>query len=229
MRIPFLGIPDKPIVSTSQDFLPIADVADDIILFKNGSAALVMESTSLNFGLLSEREQQSVIAAYAGLLNSFNFPVQILVRSQKKDISSYLQFLDQAQDKITNPKLKSVMTDYKKFIIESVKKKNVLSKKFYIVILFSQYELGIAKSFASTYFKKNKESGVPFTKSYVLRKAKISLYPKRDHLMRQAGRLGITLTQLTRDSLLQVLYEAYNPPPQTEVVPLELQQTETEA
>ena len=99
MAIPFLSTPDKAITDTAQDLLPIAEITDGIVIYKNGGAALIMESTSLNFGLLSEREQIAVIASYAGLLNSFNFPVQIVIRSQKKDISNYMVYLEEAQKK----------------------------------------------------------------------------------------------------------------------------------
>lgn len=214
MTIPFLSTPDKALTATSQELLPIADITDGIVIYKTGGAALIMESTSLNFGLLSEKEQKAVIASYAGLLNSFNFPVQIVVRSQKKDISIYLDFLNSANQKIKAPKLKAIMDDYTKFIQDAIKKKNVLSKKFYIVILFSQYELGLTKSFASSLKPQgSKPVPIPFPKSYVIRKAKVSLFPKRDHLVRQARRLGITLHQLSNTELINLFYNIYNPEP----------------
>lgn len=208
MKIPIFGIPDKPIVNSTQSHIPVADITDNMVLMKNGSAALIMESTSLNFGLLSGRERQAVIAAYAGLINSLNFPIQILVRSQKKDISKYIIYINDAKDKIENPKLKEIMNGYISFINGIVKKKNVLSKNFYIVVPFSQYELGLAKSFTQSFQKKQT---IPFTKSYVLRKAKTALLPKRDHLMRQAGRLGVSFRQLTTEELIKLFYNFYNP------------------
>lgn len=213
MKLPLLSIPDKPISSTTQDLLPVADIADGIIVYKNGGAALVMESTSLNFGLLSDREQQAVIAAYAGILNSFTYPVQIVVRTQKKDITSYMKFLAEAHKKIKNPKLDSVMSGYERFIVDEIKKKNVLSKKFYIIVPFTPYELGITKSFASTFSPKKRHAPLPFPKSYVFRKAKITLFPKRDHLVRQAKRLGVALKQLNDDELLTLFYKTFNPEP----------------
>lgn len=214
MPIPFISTPDKALTATTQELIPIADIVDGVVIYKNGAASLIMESTSLNFGLLSEREQKAVIASYAGLLNSFNFPVQIVVRSQKKDISIYMDFLDAASQKIKIPKLKAIMDDYKNFIQDAIKKKNVLSKKFYIVILFSQYELGVTKSFSSSFKPpSSKPVPLPFPKSYVIRKAKVSLFPKRDHLARQARRLGITLSQLNNNELINLFYNIYNPEP----------------
>ncbi len=212
--IPFLSIPDKPIVSSTQKLLPIADIVDGIVIYKNGGAAVIMESTSLNFGLLSEREQSAVIASYAGLLNSFNFPVQIVVRSQKKDISRYMAFISERVARIQNPKLSAIMDDYKIFIEDAIKKKNVLSKKFYIVILFTPYEMGVAKSVASTFrLSSQEEKPLPFTKSYVVRKAKISLLPKKEHLVRQAKRLGIQLKHLNNKELVDLFFNIFNPEP----------------
>jgi hypothetical protein len=206
-RIPFLNLPDLPLVSTTQDELPIADIDSDLVLFKDGGAAIVMETTSLNFGLLSEKEQEAVVYAYAALLNSLSFSIQILVRSQRKDISNYLTYLADAASKITNPKLQTVMASYRTFISEIVKKKNVLGKRFFIVVPFSPLELGAKQSFSAV----TKRGPLPFPKSYILKKAQIALNPKRDHLMRQAGRLSIKLTQLTSNQLIELFYDFYNP------------------
>jgi hypothetical protein len=207
-KIPYLSIPDKPITARTQEHLPIADITNDVVVYKDGGAALVMESTSLNFGLLSEKEQQAVIAAYAAMINSLSFSVQIMVRTQRKDISSYIGFLDEQAKKITHPLLAKLMQEYKGFITESVKKKNVLGKRFFVVLYLSPLELGVGKSVAAL----TKRAGpLPFTKSYVVKKAKITLYPRRDHMIRQAGRLGIKFRQLTTAELIDLYYAIYNP------------------
>lgn len=188
--------------------MPISDITNDIVLYKDGGAALVMESTSLNFGLLSEKEQAAVIAAYAAMINSLSFSVQIVVRTSRKDISSYLSFLDIQAQKITHPLLQKLMGEYRAFILDSVKKKNVLGKRFFVVLYLSPLELGVAKSVGAI----AKRGGpLPFAKSYVIKKAKITLYPRRDHLIRQAGRLGIKFKQLTTPDLIDLYYSIYNP------------------
>jgi len=45
-KIPLLSIPDTPLTASSQNHLPISDICEDVVLFKDGGAALVMESTS---------------------------------------------------------------------------------------------------------------------------------------------------------------------------------------
>ncbi len=208
MKIPYLSIPDAPLVATTQAHLPIAEITEDIVLYKDGGAALVLESTSLNFGLLSEKEQQAVIAAYAALINSLSFAIQIVIRTQRKDINNYLAFLDSSAQKIKNPKLATLMQSHRQFILDSIKKKNVLGKKFYLVIPFSPLELGVGKSIRSTL---GRGKPLPFPMSYVIKKAKVVLYPRRDHLIRQAGRLGIRLKQLSNNELINLFFTVYNP------------------
>jgi len=207
-KVPYLSVPDKPLISTTQDSLPVADITNDIVIYKDGGAALVMESTSLNFGLLSEKEQAAVIAAYAAMINSLTFSVQIVVLTQRKDISSYLAFLDEQATKLTQPLLITLMQEYRTFITESVKKKNVLGKRFFMILYFSPLELGVGKTVASL----TKRAGpLPFSKSYVIKKAKIGLYPRRDHLIRQAGRLGIKFKQLGTADIIDLFHSIYNP------------------
>ncbi len=210
-KIPFLSIPDKPLVSTTQEHLPIADITNDIVLYKDGGAALIMESTSLNFGLLSEKEQEAVIAAYAAMINSLTFSMQTVVLTQKKDISSYMAYLDEQSKKITQPLLAKLMQEYKNFITESVKKKNVLGKRFFVILYLSPLELGVGKTVKA--LTKRKSGPLPYSKSYVIKKAKITLYPRRDHLIRQGGRLGIKLRQLVTNELIDLFYAVYNPDP----------------
>lgn len=208
-KIPYFGTPDRPLTSTTQEHLPIADIVDDVVLFKDGGASVVLESSSLNFGLLSEKEQQAVVAAFAALINSLSFSMQIVVRTQRKDISGYINFFDRESSKITNPKLKAITEDYRHFITDSIKKKTVLGKRFFIVIPFSPLELGVTKSAQSIL----KKGPLPFPKDYVMKKVKITLFPKRDHLIRQAGRLGLRLKQLTTNELIDLYYQINNPEP----------------
>ena len=77
-----------------------------------------------------------------------------------------------------------------------------------MVLYLSPLELGIGKSVKAL----TKGGGpLPYPKSYVIKKAKITLYPRRDHLMRQAGRLGIKFRQLTTAELIDLFYTTYNP------------------
>lgn len=197
-----------PIRASTQEHLDIEDIRDDLVILKDGSCILILTTTAINYGLLSEKEQEAIIYAYAALLNSLTFSIQIVMRSQKKDVSGYLKLLDQAEKKETKKEVKEQIKKYRKFVEETVAKNEVLDKEFYLAIPMSALELGVAQTLSSTF---RRQKGLPFPKDYILEKAKTNLYPKRDHLLRQLNRLGLKGRQLTTQELIQLFFEIYNP------------------
>ncbi|HUW24577.1 MAG TPA: hypothetical protein VMW04_03010 [Patescibacteria group bacterium] len=197
-----------PIRASTQEHLPIEDIQDDLVILKDGSCAMVLSVSSLNFDLLSEREQEAIIYAYGALLNSLTFSIQILLRSERKDISSYLDLLEkQEAKKSSSPLLAGLINSYRKFVAEMVKKNNVLDKKFYVVIPFSSLELGIAPTLTSIF---KKTTSLPYAKTYIITKAKTALTPKRDHLIKLSARLGLVAKQLISKELIKLYYGIYN-------------------
>ena len=205
-----------PITASTQQHLDIEDIVDDLVILKNGGGALILQTTAVNFGLLSETEQDATIYAYASLLNSLTFPIQIVIRSKRMDISSYLELLKQQEEKQTNENLRFQIQKYRQFVESIIKENKVLDKRFYIVIPFSPLELGVKTAASSLFdllnpFTKKQKGGLPFPKSYILEKAKNALYPKRDHIIRQLARIGLKADQLTTQELVELFYDIYNP------------------
>lgn len=191
--------PTSPIKASTQDFIEIEDVSDDVVLMKDNSCCVVLEAGTTNFGLLAEEEQRSLIYSFASLLNSLSFPVQILILSKRMDISSYLDYL---QEKITtqqNETIRQRLAAYEEFIKNIIKKNTILEKNFYFVIPFSPLELGV--------------SGVKkkIDKTYIFARAKTSLYPKRDHLMRLLRKAGLGGKILLDQEIAELFYNLYNP------------------
>lgn len=197
-----------PIRATTQEFLEIETISEDIVILTNGSAALVVETTAVNFGLLSEEEQDALIYAYASFLNSLSFPLQIVILSKRMDISSYIEFLVAEEGKAPNPTMKDRIRNYREFILSTIKDNKVLEKKFYLVIPFSVLEMGIKDSTKSL---TRKRKSLPFSTDYIISRAKTSLFPKRDHIIRQLGRIGLKGRQLTTQELVELFYNLYNP------------------
>jgi len=204
------------IKGSTQDHLPVEDIIDNIVILKDGSCAMVMQISSVNFDLLSEQEQSALVFAYAGILNSLNFPIQIVIKSSTKDVDSYLKRLKEIEDKQTNELLRERIRFYRKFVEETVKKNDVLSKSFYVVVRFSALELGIkdaGKMTVKSLLNLNKENTnnvLPYPKEYILEKAKSILEPRREHLMRLFARLGLDIKLLATKELVSLFYRIYN-------------------
>lgn len=205
------------IKGSTQEHLPIEDVVDGVVILKDGSCSMVMKISSVNFDLLSEREQSALVFAYGGIINSLNFPIQIVIQSSTKDVTAYLKNLKDLEEKQNNELLRNRISLYRKFVEDTVKRNDVLSKYFYVIVHFSTLELGIksagnqmVNSMFSFTKPTNSNNGLPFAKSYILEKAKASLEPKRDHLMRLFSRLGLEIKQLNTKEMIELFYKIYN-------------------
>ena len=192
--------PTSPVKASTQSFIEIEEIKDDIVLIKDFSAATVLEVGAVNFWLLSTEEQSSMIYAYSELLNSLSFPVQILIISKKIDISTYLDYLEDKINKQSTEILKNRMVAYREFIKSVIKINTVLEKRFFFVIPFSPLEMGI-----------NGANPGSLNKEYVFTRAKTALYPKRDNLLRLITKIGLKGSILQRQELTELYYNLYNP------------------
>jgi len=192
----------------TQEHLDIEDIRDDVVILKSGTAAAVLQTTAINFDLLSEQEQDSTIFAFAGLLNSLTYPIQILIRSKRVDISNYLFRIAEARNRSHNQSLVTQIENYGNFIRELVSKNQVLDKRFYVVVPYFNVELTqLMSGFGSLLHRQQAKEH----KWATLEKAKVNLQPKIDHLIKQFSRLGIRAERLTTEGLVELYYDLYNP------------------
>ena len=185
---------DSIIVATTQDHLEVETIQDDVVVLRGGLISVVIQTSAINFGLLSEEEQDATIYAYAGLLNSLSFPVQMVIKSEKKDISSYLELLVSQEKKLKDETMKTRMSQYRNFIETTIQEQNVLDKKFYIIVSYQMVTL----------------SGKVEVTEELLSRAKADLEPKRDHIIKQLTRIGLTAQQLNSQNLMKLFHGYYN-------------------
>lgn len=179
--------------ATTQKFIEIVDIVDNVVLLSNGFACLVIEVQATNFALLSKEEQDVKVLSYSSLLNSLSFPIQVFIQSKKIDISSYLKLLDEEVNKSQNQLLKNQIKLYKDFVQELVKVNTVLDKKFYIAIPYSGLESGI---------------GIGHTNFFMSAKSKLS--SKAESLHAQLRRMNLPAKTLGKEELVKLFHEIYN-------------------
>lgn len=198
--------------ASTQEHLEVKEIIDDLVVTKNGSVALVIQTSAINFDLLAEYEQDSKVFAFAGLLNSLNFHIQILIRTKRIDISNYIGYLKNQENKAMSEGLKRQLKIYTQFIQRLIVENDVLDKNFFLVIPFNP-----TGELPSTGLLKKKKSQEEVDQNnelkldQLLEKAKIFLYPKKDHVLKLLNRMGLTGKQLTNKELLSEFYTMYNP------------------
>lgn len=201
-----MGIFSTQNVST-QDHLEIEDILDDLVILKDGTVSLIMETNALNFELLSEQEQDSRILAFAGLLNSLDFQMQIVIRTERTDVSNYIEKLKAYREKQISKALKKQIDIYMKFINNLTQNREVLDKSFFVAIPEVIGEVQRTSMMKQFFGKKPKI----VNKKRIIEKAQNKLYPKRDHLIKQFKKMGLIANQLNNDQLIRLYYTMYDP------------------
>lgn len=189
--------------TSTQNFTEILDVRENIMLFQNNNACLVIEVYSTNFTLLSKEEQDAKVGGFASFLNSLTFPIQIVVNNRRVDITNYITVLESEMKNIQDEKASLYMNQYKNFVGDLVKQNVVLDKKFYIAVSFSYLEAGTTSAISTA---TGRESFDDF-----FQQAKASLLAKAEGIRTQLQRVHLQTKVLEKDELIYVFKELYTP------------------
>jgi hypothetical protein len=124
--------------ASTQRYLPFSEIRDNLIIMKDGSSRMVLRIHAMNFNLKSTEEQDSILFSYQRFLNSLNFPIQIVVRSLKVDIESYINRLKNLALKQQNQLLQEQTYKYIDFLMNLVDLAQIMKKDFFIIVPFDQ-------------------------------------------------------------------------------------------
>lgn len=201
--------------NSTQSTLQLSEVRDNMVIMIDGSMRAVVTCRSINFDLMSDREREGVEYSYQNFLNSLNFPVQILIRSQRVDISQYLDKLVASRRTQDNMLLGVLMDDYINYIDVLSQEANIMEKTFYIVIPYfpngdaaNLIEQG--KGFFGKLFAKPKNT-ITRIDTAAYEKAKSEIKNRVDNVIAGMFQIGVQSVQLDTKSLGELYYNFYNP------------------
>ena len=125
---------NKKIISV-QDWIPIDYFLENgIIKLKNNKYIKIIKIIPINFNLKSELEKESILNSYKIFLKTCDFNFQILIQSNKEDLSKNIS---NNKNNLKNKKeefLKEISEEYINYINKINSNKKSSSKNFYIVI-----------------------------------------------------------------------------------------------
>lgn len=206
-------VPKNP--NSTQNTLLFSEIRDGMIIMMDGSYRAVVACKSINFDLMSDRERDGVEYSYQNFLNSLNFPVQILVKSQRIDIGPYIDKLVNLRSSQDNMLLGVLMDDYIDFIDTLAQEANIMEKSFYVVVPF--FPAGDvanlveqSKGFFGKLFAKPKNT-ITKIDAAQYQKAKDEIKNRVGTVMAGLFQIGIQCVQLDTKALGELMYNAYNP------------------
>lgn len=205
-----MAVTNKKSISPTQKYLQIAEIRENIVIMNDGSMLSVLMVSSLNFYLKSEEEQNALIVGYVDFLNSLEFSIQIVIQSRKLNIEGYLAMIKEAEKKQTNELLKMQTADYREFVAELVDLADIMSKKFYVVVPFAPLRKG-----KKNFFTRLSEVFYPASRVVLkeerFAKNKVELSRRTEQVTSGLSSLGLNLTTLETQSLIELYYNSYNP------------------
>jgi len=207
--------PAKSDSNSTQATIIISELRDSMVIMNDGSFRAVVACKSINFDLMSEAEREAVEYSYQNFLNSLNFTIQILVRSQRVDIGPYIERLTEMRRNNDNMLLGILMDDYINFIDVLSQEANIMDKSFFVVISYyssadAEKAVEQTKDFFRA-FSKSKGPQVTRIDRATYDKAVTEINNRVEAVISGLFAIGIHAVRLNTKELGQLYYNFNNP------------------
>ncbi len=200
------------IARATQEFVPIKEVRDGIVVLKDGSLKAIVLANSINLSLKSEDEQKATIYQFQSFLNTLDFPIQIVIQSKRLDIRPYLLLLENRMKAQTEPLLKIQTKEYMEFIRNFTETTNIMTKNFFIVVPYSAKSIGGEEDIISRMFSKKRVQALEQEEKLADFEEKRSQLDQRVGVIEQGlARCGIKSVELGTEEVIEVFYKVFNP------------------
>ena len=124
----------KPKTQSSRQQIQIKKIFDNVLVLPNQEYRMILETSSINFELKSEEEQDVMIDSFQNFLNALPCQIQILVRVREIDIDKYAEDVVRSKDKEKDPIYRKQIEGYSAFVKKLVSGNSILSRRFYIIL-----------------------------------------------------------------------------------------------
>ncbi len=210
---------ESPMSSTStnakaaQDFVPIKEIRDGVMVLKDGSLRMVLIASSLNVALKSEDEQNALIFQFQSFLNSLDFSLQIFVQSRKLDIRPYITLLEGRMHEQFDDLLKIQTKEYIQFIKNLTETTNIMTKNFFLVVPYTAPLVGSKGSSFSIPGFGNKEGSEEKRKEDLegFEENRTQLGQRASVVVQGLSRIGIRVVELGTEEVIELFYKIFNP------------------
>ena len=207
---------------STQDFLPISEVRDGVVVMKDGGLRAILLASSLNFALKSEDEQTAFIVQFQNFLNSLDFSCQIFVQSRMLDIRPYVATLEVQYKSQLDDLMRIQIREYIEFIKSFTEAANIMTKNFFVVVPYSPSLQITRKSALSMLpFGAKKTDDEEGNKTF---EEHVTQLEQRIAIVQQGlVRTGVRTVQLGTEEVIELMYKMFNPGEEGKPMPLNSQ------
>lgn len=195
---------------TTQDFVPIQEIRDGVIMLRNGGMRSVVLASSLNFALKSADEQNSIMFQFQNFLNSLDFSVQIFIQSKKLDIRPYIALLEARYKEQVTELMKIQVREYIDFVRTFVESTNIMTKSFFVVIPYDPPIITGSKNPLNKIMPTSKGSANSSSDEQ-FQEYRTQLEQRTAVVEQGLTRCGVRTVELGTEEVVELFYKLFNP------------------
>lgn len=193
----------------TQEFVPIKEVRDGVVILKDGSLRSLVMASSINLALKSQDEQQAIIAQFQNFLNSLEFTVQFFVQSRELDIRPYIALLEERLSVELDDLMRIQIREYITFIKDFTERANIMTKNFFIVVPYDPALIVRGSSLASL-LPGGKSSSAALTDEQ-FEQYRTQLEQRIAVIEQGLVRTGVRVVPLGTEEVIELFYKLFNP------------------
>lgn len=205
---------DKVKAQATQDFVPIKEVRDGVIVLKNGSLRMLLMASSINLALKSQNEQEAIIGQFQNFLNSLEFTVQFFVESRDLDIRPYIALLEDRYAAELDDLMKIQIREYITFIKDFTERSNIMSKNFFIVVPYDPAIVAPGSGVGgilSALLPSKDGSNSNITSDTQFEEYRTQLEQRVAVIEQGLVRTGVRIAPLGTEEVIELFYKLFNP------------------
>jgi hypothetical protein len=195
----------------TQEFIPIKEVRDGIIVLKSEELRAIVLANSTNLSLKSDEEQKAIILQFQNFLNTLDFSVQISIQSRRLDIRPYLILLENRIKVQNEPLLKLQTREYIEFIKNFTDSVAIMTKSFFVVVPYTHTSLKSDSGILDKIFSRKSKEQEKAAKQVAFEEKRSQLEERVAVIQQGLGRCGINSAQLGTEEVVEVFYKVFNP------------------
>jgi hypothetical protein len=196
---------------TTQDFIPIQEIRDGIVILKSGGMRSIVLATSLNFALKSADEQTAILGQFQNFLNSLDFSIQIFTQSKKLDIRPYIALLEDRYKEQATDLMKIQVREYVEFVRSFVESTNIMSKSFFIVVPYDPAFITTSKNPLSKFLPGANKATQKSAADASFAESRSQIEQRVAVVEQGLVRCGIRVAELGTEEVVELFYKIFNP------------------
>ncbi len=207
-------MPKSPVkAAATQEFVPIKEVRDGIVVLKDGSLRAIVMASSINLALKSQDEQEAIIGQFQNFLNSLEFTAQFFVQSRDLDIRPYIALLEERYAATLDDLMKIQVREYISFIKDFTERANIMTKNFFIVVPYDPALIsrggGMAGALSSLLPNSKNNSGTLSNEQF--EQFRTQLEQRMAVIEQGLVRTGVRVVPLGTEEVIELFYKLFNP------------------